>query len=184
MSLSDHGTSHQRLTILFSGISINSSLTCSTRCKLLSRSFLGPISMLPNQMVLPVVPSSPLLLIVRVLCHPLIAGDLLLSHLTAFHNRSSVRDFLVNTRSSTSKLQTKLDTLATKILLCKSSTASNANVVAYGVSVASGASLLPVARKFGGKRSLSLTSVTAKYEVIVATGVYQTPQLLQVGFSV
>ena len=96
------------------------------------------------------------------------------------HTRSSVRDFLVDTRTktaSTSRLTIKTTTMATKILTCDSTT----GVKAYGVQAASGANLLPVARMFKGKSaSLTVTTYTAKYEVIVSAGVYQTPHLLKV----
>jgi hypothetical protein len=64
------------------------------------------------------------------------------------------------------------DTLATKILLCKSAK----DVVAYGVSVAPGAKL-PIAQGFTGKQKLKEKRIIAKREVIVSAGAFQSPQL-------
>jgi hypothetical protein len=64
------------------------------------------------------------------------------------------------------------NTLATKVLLCKSAK----DVVAYGVSVAPGAKL-PIAQGFTGKQKLNETRIIAKMEVIVSAGVFQSPQL-------
>ncbi|KAG9123179.1 hypothetical protein FRC07_000143 [Ceratobasidium sp. 392] len=92
------------------------------------------------------------------------------------HNRSSVRDHLINTRASRpDRLQFVTDTLATKILTCAE---SSGKPRAYGVEASSGEALLPVARKFTGKRTLEKKQFTAKYEVIVSTGAFQTPHLL------
>jgi hypothetical protein len=65
------------------------------------------------------------------------------------------------------------DTLATKLLLCK----SKKDVVAYGVSVAPGAKL-PIAEGFAGKKKLNEMSIAAKREVIVSAGAFQSPQLV------
>lgn len=96
------------------------------------------------------------------------------------HNRSSVRDHLVNTREAYSqRLSFATDTLATKILTCTDSTGATR---AYGVEAASGQALLPVARRFSGKKALSTKKYLAKYEIVVSAGTFQTPQLLMVGF--
>ncbi|KAG6805313.1 hypothetical protein H0H87_004625, partial [Tephrocybe sp. NHM501043] len=65
-----------------------------------------------------------------------------------------------------------LDTLATKLLLCASGSGNSA----YGVQIAPGAAL-PVASNFNGKANLNLKNVTAKHEVIVSAGTFQSPQL-------
>lgn len=94
------------------------------------------------------------------------------------HNRSSVRDHLVNTRSAYStRLSFATDTLATKILTCSD---SNGAPRAYGVEGTSGEALLPVARRFSGKKTLAPKQYLAKYEVVVSAGTFQTPQLLMV----
>ncbi|KAG8755795.1 hypothetical protein FRC12_010779 [Ceratobasidium sp. 428] len=93
-----------------------------------------------------------------------------------FHNRSSVRDHLVDVRTKFPKqLTIKPQTLVTKILTCKDSKGA---LTAYGVEAASGAHLLPVARQFTGKTKLQTTTYTAKYEIISSAGTFQTPQLL------
>ncbi|KAG9125267.1 hypothetical protein FRC07_008336 [Ceratobasidium sp. 392] len=92
------------------------------------------------------------------------------------HNRSSVRDHLINTRTSLpQRLQFATDTMATKILTCAD---ASGKPRAYGVEAASGTSLLPVARRFSGKKTLQKKQYLAKYEIIVSTGTFQTPQLL------
>ncbi|KAF8748950.1 Aryl-alcohol oxidase [Rhizoctonia solani] len=92
------------------------------------------------------------------------------------HNRSSVRDHLVNTRTKLpQKLSFATDTLATKILTCADSTGK---ARAYGVQAAAGQYLLPVSRQFKGKQTLATKQYTAKYEVVVSAGAFQTPQLL------
>ncbi|KAG6897419.1 hypothetical protein C0992_001733 [Termitomyces sp. T32_za158] len=90
------------------------------------------------------------------------------------HLRSSVRDRLAAVhQSQPGKLHLALDTLATKILLCNSSS----TVTAYGVQIAPGAAL-PIASSFNGKVTLNLQNVTARHEVIISAGVFQSPQLL------
>lgn len=87
--------------------------------------------------------------------------------------RSSIHDRLVQVAANTTdKLTIMTDTLATKVLLCK----SGKEVVAYGVSVAPGAKL-PIAEGFTGKQKLNEMSIVAKREVIVSAGVFQSPQL-------
>ncbi|KAG9127387.1 hypothetical protein FRC07_014332 [Ceratobasidium sp. 392] len=93
-----------------------------------------------------------------------------------YHNRSSVRDHLVDVRAKLPKqLTIKTQTLATKILTCKN---AKGEIQAYGVQAASGPHLLPVAREFTGKTKLVTTTYTAKYEIISSAGTFQTPQLL------
>ena len=65
------------------------------------------------------------------------------------------------------------NTLAAKVLLCK----SGKDVVAYGISVAPGAKL-PIAEGFAGKQDLKLINIVARKEVIISTGVFQSPQLV------
>ncbi|KAG8714560.1 hypothetical protein FRC09_017494 [Ceratobasidium sp. 395] len=92
------------------------------------------------------------------------------------HNRSSVRNHLLDTRKSLpDRLQFATDTLATKVLTCAD---SSGKPRAYGVEAASGNALLPVAKRFTGKRSLERKQYLAKYEVVVSAGTFQTPQLL------
>ncbi|KAF7346957.1 Choline dehydrogenase [Mycena venus] len=88
--------------------------------------------------------------------------------------RSSVHDRLVQVAAnSTDKLTIMTDTLATKVLLCK----SRNDVVAYGVSVAPGAKL-PIAEGFTGKQKLNEMSITAKREVILMlSGIGDSAQL-------
>jgi choline dehydrogenase len=99
-----------------------------------------------------------------------------LTSLTADTNlihRSSIRDRLDQVAAnSTDKLTLLTDTLATKVLLCKSAK----DVVAYGVSIAPGAKL-PVAQGFTGKQKLNETHIIVKREVIVSAGAFQSPQL-------
>ncbi|KAF7350750.1 Choline dehydrogenase [Mycena sanguinolenta] len=94
------------------------------------------------------------------------------------HNRSSVRDHIVATQAAYSQqLFLQTDTMATKILTCAG---SDGTPVAYGVEAASGQALIPVHRMFAGKPpgGLNTTTYTAKREVIVSAGTFQTPQLL------
>jgi len=86
--------------------------------------------------------------------------------------RSTVRDHLVATRAAVpQRLIFKTETLATKILLCKNSAGQPQ---AYGVQTAAGPHLLPVQGKFTGPSNLTLTQITAKYEVIVSAGRHPT----------
>jgi choline dehydrogenase-like flavoprotein len=88
-------------------------------------------------------------------------------------HRSSIRDRLEQVAAnSTGKLTLMTNTLATKVLLCKSAK----DVVAYGVAVAPGAQL-PIAQGFAGKQKLNETRIIAKREVIVSAGAFQSPQL-------
>ncbi|KAJ7814450.1 hypothetical protein B0H13DRAFT_1509195, partial [Mycena leptocephala] len=88
-------------------------------------------------------------------------------------HRSSIRDRLGQVAAnSTHKLTLMTNTLATKVLLCKSAK----DVVAYGVSVAPGAKL-PIAQGFTGKQKLNETRIIAKREVMVSAGAFQSPQL-------
>ncbi|KAG6885744.1 hypothetical protein C0993_010571, partial [Termitomyces sp. T159_Od127] len=95
------------------------------------------------------------------------------------HLRSSVRDRLAAVRQSQpGKLNLALDTLATKILLCN----SGLTVTAYGVQIAPGAAL-PVASNFNGKAILNVQNITARHEVIISAGVFQSPQLNAYAFA-
>ncbi|KAJ7871752.1 alcohol oxidase [Mycena leptocephala] len=92
------------------------------------------------------------------------------------HNRSSVRDRLVRVQeASQGKLQFAFDTLATKVLLCR--TSSGESPVAYGVEISPRAALA-VAGNFNGKQNLETKTVTVRHEVIISAGVFQSPQLL------
>ncbi|KAF7361223.1 Choline dehydrogenase [Mycena sanguinolenta] len=94
------------------------------------------------------------------------------------HNRSSVRDHIVSTQAAyPQNLFLQTDTMATKILTCAG---SDGAPVAYGVEAASGKALIPVHRMFAGKPAggLNTTVYTARREVIVSAGTFQTPQLL------
>lgn len=95
----------------------------------------------------------------------------------ANHNRSTVRDRLVDVRDDTpsGRLNFATNTLATRILMCNSS--STTTPLAYGVEIASGAAL-PVANNFRGKQELTARVVTARHEVVVSAGVFQSPQLV------
>jgi choline dehydrogenase len=92
------------------------------------------------------------------------------------HNRSSVRDFLVDTMKQTTKLNWSPSTMVTRILTCNAGSGAQA----YGVTVAKGDNLLPAARKFAGKKKLTTQNIFARYEVIVSAGAYQTPHILMV----
>ncbi|KAF8069145.1 alcohol oxidase [Lyophyllum atratum] len=90
------------------------------------------------------------------------------------HIRSSVHERLRDVQNSSSgRLRMSLDTLATKLLLCN----SDQGISAYGVQIAPGAAL-PVANNFAGKITLNLQNITARHEVIVSAGTFQSPQLL------
>ncbi|KAF9026863.1 alcohol oxidase [Hymenopellis radicata] len=91
--------------------------------------------------------------------------------ITENYTRSSVRDRLVNVEETSGRLTFTLDTLATKVLTCNDS--ESGSVKAYGVEMAPGAAL-PVAGNFHGKQDLNTTVVTAKKEVIVSAGAFQT----------
>lgn len=102
------------------------------------------------------------------------------------HNRSSVYNRLTDVQSEATlsgSLQFLLDTLATKVLLCnESNSTSNGTtaVRAYGVQVAEGAGL-PVASDFDGTgrtQELQTKNITARREVIVSAGTFQSPQLV------
>lgn len=91
------------------------------------------------------------------------------------HIRSSVHERLMAVAQSySSKLQFATDTLATKVLLCQGAGGATR---AYGVQIAPGAAL-PVSIPFGGKVSLNVKNVTARHEVIVSAGTFQSPQLV------
>jgi choline dehydrogenase len=91
--------------------------------------------------------------------------------------RSSVRERLLAVQAaSPSRLQFALDTLATKVLLCQDAGAGAPS--AYGVEIARGQGL-PVQLDFGGKAQLQTEQVLARREVILAAGVFQTPQLVR-----
>ncbi|KAF5378861.1 hypothetical protein D9615_006948 [Tricholomella constricta] len=90
------------------------------------------------------------------------------------HIRSSVHERLQSVQKAIPKgLHLSLDTLAVKLLLCD----SPQGVSAYGVQMAPGAAL-PVASNFAGKQILDVQNVTARHEVIVSAGTFQSPQLL------
>ncbi|KAG6828259.1 hypothetical protein H0H92_008602 [Tricholoma furcatifolium] len=91
------------------------------------------------------------------------------------HIRSSVHERLLAVQQSNpDQLHMSLDTLATQILLCED---SDSSVTAYGVQIAPGAALA-VASNFNGTSTLDVQNVTARYEVIVSAGTFQSPQLL------
>lgn len=102
------------------------------------------------------------------------------------HNRSSVYNRLTDVQSEATlsgSLQFLLDTLATKVLLCnESNSTSNGTtaVRAYGVQVVEGAGL-PVASNFhraGETQELQTRNITARREVIISAGTFQSPQLV------
>lgn len=103
------------------------------------------------------------------------------------HNRSSVYNRLIDVQSEATlsgSLQFLLDTLATKVLLCNELGAARNGttaVRAYGVQVAEGAGL-PVASNFnatGGTQEFQTRNITARHEVIVSAGTFQSPQLVR-----
>lgn len=78
-------------------------------------------------------------------------------------------------------LKFQLSTLATKVLTCRE---TNGKIRAYGVETVPGAEIR-VSSLYKGKfpADQKKTNFYAKYEIIVSTGAYQTPQLLMVGCS-
>ncbi|KAJ7700875.1 hypothetical protein B0H17DRAFT_214746 [Mycena rosella] len=90
------------------------------------------------------------------------------------HIRSTVYNRLLEVNSTNRNLNITLNTLVTRILLCQG---TDGRPTAYGVEIASGATLA-VARNFNGKQDLEVRTVMARHEVIVAAGVFQSPQLL------
>lgn len=96
---------------------------------------------------------------------------------TADYRRSSVQDRLASVQNTAvGRLTFSLDTLATKVLTC--SDFENGTVQAYGVEIAKGAAL-PVAGNFNGKEDLHPVAVTARREIILSAGAFQTPQLVR-----
>ncbi|KAJ7253476.1 hypothetical protein C8J57DRAFT_1237287 [Mycena rebaudengoi] len=92
------------------------------------------------------------------------------------HTRSSVRERLIAVQSSSGgKLRFSFDTLATKVLMCDPG--KGAPPKAYGVEISPGAALA-VASNFHGKSALKTKIITARHEVVVSAGVFQSPQLL------
>ncbi|KAJ7683672.1 hypothetical protein B0H17DRAFT_941683, partial [Mycena rosella] len=92
------------------------------------------------------------------------------------HNRSSVHDHLVRVKeSSYRRPHFALDTLATKVVMCNSG--HGGQPIVYGLEIAPGAALA-VASNFEGKQDLKTEIITVWYEVIISTGVFQSPQLL------
>lgn len=89
----------------------------------------------------------------------------------------TVSDHLVATMAKKPNLKFMGETMATKILTCRTLTGK---VQAYGVNTVKGAYLAGSAY-FKGKAKLTETPIKAKYEVIIAGGTMQSPQLLMVG---
>ncbi|KAJ7576726.1 alcohol oxidase [Mycena floridula] len=90
------------------------------------------------------------------------------------HKRASVYNRLVDVDSkSNSKLTIMNNALVTRLLLCEGSE----GVTAYGVEYAPGGKLA-AAGNFDGKKDLNVQTVTARHEIIVSAGVFQSPQLL------
>ncbi|KAJ7142294.1 GMC oxidoreductase-domain-containing protein, partial [Mycena epipterygia] len=91
-------------------------------------------------------------------------------------NRTSVRSRLTDVQVSTrGKLSISYSTLATKIALC--TPRGGGLPTAYGVDIAVGGAIA-VASNFNGKGRLNQKLVTARHEVIVSAGVFQSPQLV------
>ncbi|KAG8923736.1 hypothetical protein FRC02_010954 [Tulasnella sp. 418] len=94
--------------------------------------------------------------------------------------RSSVRDHILKTRSDKpSRLFIQPDTFVTKILNCRE---ADGSIRAYGVETViapNGKSMLPGSPRFGGKfTNATVTTFTAKNEIILSAGPFQSPQLL------
>ncbi|KAG8917245.1 hypothetical protein FRC02_003265, partial [Tulasnella sp. 418] len=94
--------------------------------------------------------------------------------------RSSVRDHLDKTKTDNpTRLTFQLDTLVTKILNCRE---TDGSIRAYGVETVvapTGQSLLPGSPRFIGKyTNPTYTTFTAKNEIIISAGPFQSPQLL------
>ncbi|KAI4519917.1 hypothetical protein K525DRAFT_204955, partial [Schizophyllum commune Loenen D] len=100
------------------------------------------------------------------------------------HNaRSSVYNRLKAVKSAhPDRLHFAFDTLATKIVLCQGEDDTQPKAIAVEVARNVG---LPVQPKFHRKKHLKTEKIYAKKEVIVAAGVFQTPQLVRVfpGFA-
>lgn len=93
------------------------------------------------------------------------------------HIRSSVHERLLSVQQASSgRLKFQSDTLASKILLCNT---TQGITTAYGVEIADNAAL-PIASAFNGKVDLNLRNVTARHEVIVSAGTFQSPQLVSI----
>ncbi|KAL1680111.1 hypothetical protein EV122DRAFT_276531 [Schizophyllum commune] len=93
------------------------------------------------------------------------------------HNaRSSIYNRLKAVKSAhPDRLHFAFDTLATKIVLCQGEDDTQPKAIAVEVARNVG---LPVQPKFHRKKHLKTEKIYAKKEVIVAAGVFQTPQLL------
>jgi hypothetical protein len=124
---------------------------------------------------------------------PLGGRSLSSSTATAAGNRSSIRDRHVavagfdpsvelplGSHSRTSNLTLMMDTLAAKVLLCKSGSSSKTEVKAYGVSIAPGGKLA-IAKGYKEGVPLKEQTVIARRGVIVSAGVYESPHLVSLG---
>ena len=91
--------------------------------------------------------------------------------------RSSVYNRLKDVQAAhPDRLHFAFDTLATKVVLCQAGNSSQPRAI--GVEVARGAGL-PVQSGFNRTEDLKTETIYAKREVIVAAGVFQTPQLVR-----
>ncbi|KAJ6607869.1 GMC oxidoreductase-domain-containing protein, partial [Mycena sp. CBHHK59/15] len=93
-----------------------------------------------------------------------------------YHNRSSVHERLLQVqKSAAGRLHFAFETLVTKVSMCEPGYGQSPT--AYGVEIARGAALA-VASNFKGKHPLKTRLVTARHEVIISAGVFQSPQLV------
>ncbi|KAI0483412.1 hypothetical protein F4859DRAFT_503053 [Xylaria cf. heliscus] len=103
-------------------------------------------------------------------------------HVNALRERSSARDYIINTLNTLDSNGTKkypltlsTNSLATRILFDTTSDRPKA----YGVEYLKGKGLYAADRRYNASQTGELQQVTATHEVIIAGGAFNTPQILK-----